>query len=292
MTNKNRQKRDDDLLKRLERLEKKANRGSDAAGAAIDNPSDGAAVGLRQTLEGLGYLGDFVHKAGIMARYAWDKVGSPIWSVFKPVANWIGSTYMNRVWRPYAYKNDENSGERIFSKKRAGAVMCLTAAFAMAAVPVATGTLKVGVDAAKMATSTRVETVYLHTANSHGDNTYSVKGCDTLAECSTEDAVYYNVESSTAKHIWSLFNKGSLYVPKRVIGTVAPDANNRCDVTIYGAYYEKAMQQFGIYPELLDISCVRVDAQGNPVGSPVDAAPINSQQVQNVQQQVVNAPAP
>lgn len=291
MTVNKRNKKDDDLLKRLERLEKKANRGSNSASQAIDNPSDGAAVGVRQTLEGLSYLGDFIHKAGIMARYAWDKVGSPIWSVFKPVANWVGSNYMNRVWRPYAYKKDENTGERVFSKKRAGAIMCLTAAFAMAAVPVATGTLKVGVDAAKMASTTRVETVYLHTANSHGDNTYSVKGCETLAECSTQDAVYYNVESSTAKHIWSLFNKGSLYVPKRVIGTVAPDANNRCDVTIYGAYYEKAMQQIGIYPELLDISCVRVDAQGNPLGTNLNA-PASVQQVQNGAQQVAPAPAP
>ncbi len=279
------QGKEDLLLKRLAKLDREADQGSERAETALDNPNDNAVQGLKQTLQGLRWLGNFTYNAVSVAKQAWDTVGRPVWNAVSPPFAWGYRQYMDKVWSRFAYK-DGDDGERRFAPRKAGLVLAFTAAAAMAVVP----TFNLAVEGGIMASTIRDDTVYLHTVVSHGDNTYSVKGCDTLGDCGTEDAVYYNVEKSFARHLYSLFNDGSLHIPKKLVGTVSPDSNNQCDVTIYGTVYEKAMQNFEIYPELLDISCTRVDMNGNPLGDAVTPGDVDVD-VQEIVAPVAPAPA-
>lgn len=254
----------DDFLKRLDRLEKKAARGSAHAEDALNNPNEGAA-GVGDFLARLGSLGRFFETIGFAAKSVWINVLRPVWQTVEPIASWIGRKYRDKIWNRFAYSTAPDGG-RVFSSKRASIVVVSTAAVLVMAVPIARGTYTLGLDSFKMAFTMRTATVYLHTPDSHLDNTYSVKGCVTLGECDPEDVVYYNIESSFLRHLWTLVNKGALYVPKRIVGTISPDSNNKCVVKIYGAYYEKTMLQIGIYPELLDVSCMRVSEQGELLG--------------------------
>jgi hypothetical protein len=55
---------------------------------------------------------------------------------------------------------------------------------------------------------------------------------------------------------------------------IPPGANNRCEVTIYGAKHEQFYQNFGFFPELLDVTCSQVGGEasapdnGNPLPLP------------------------
>jgi hypothetical protein len=245
---------DDDFLKRLDRLEQKAARGRASANEALNDPDAGAAPGVRGLRKGLqGIGGSFAVLASI---------GAAVWRFVEPVLGGAARTYRRRIWDRFAYTEDEN-GVRELSSKRAGGVILATVVSAFIALPLIRGVCLVSIDAVKMAFTMRTATVYLHTPDSHHDNSYSVKGCETPGICHPEDVVYYNIETSLMRHLWSLFKKRSLYVPKRIVGTISPDSDNKCEVTIYGAYYEKVSQQIGIYPELLDVTCVRADAKGD-----------------------------
>jgi hypothetical protein len=241
----------DEFLKRLDRLERKAARGRARANEALDSPDEGAAPGLRELDKGVQGAGRILTALAAVAK--------SVWRFLEPVLGGIARAYKNRIWDRFAYAEDEN-GERDFSPRRAGGVILLTVVLTFVAVPFVRGCYLVTVDAVKMAFTMRTVTVYLHTPDSHHDNSYSVKGCEKPGICQPEDVVYYNIETSLMRHIWSLFKKGSLYVPKRIVGTISPDSDNKCVATIYGAYYEKVSQQIGIYPELLDVTCVRADA--------------------------------
>lgn len=260
MSNETKHDGNDDLLSRLDDLSRQTQRGLERATALQSDPYATAAKGLRQAMKGISWAQKFGARAGAMGRFLWESVGRPVWTVLDPVVGWLARFYARKVW-PHAYRTEED-GSKSFSPKRAGIVLTATFAAAAAVLPAA----QLAFEAGQMAVTMRDKVVYLHTVNDHDDGTYSIKGCDKLAVCDTDDADYYNVESSLAKHIWSLFNKGSLYIPRRIVGTVAPDGNNKCDIKIYAAYYEKAMQNLDIYPQLLDIKCVRVDNDGNPIG--------------------------
>jgi len=257
---------DDETLRRLKRLEQAAARGSQNADKATEDPNAGAAIGIREALYGLSWLGKAFHRAAQMGQFVWDNVGKPVWRFMEPAVGGIYRFYRDNIW-PMAYTTNAE-GEKVFSPKKAGVV--LTATFMAAAMLVPTANL--AYEGMMMGTTMRTQTVYLHTVNDHNDGSYSIKGCDNLTQCETKDSAYYNVDTSIARHLWSLFNKGSLFVPRRLVGTVAPDGNNRCEIKVYGAYYEKFMQNFENYPELLDITCVRVDNQGNPIGPAVTPA--------------------
>ena len=146
-----------------------------------------------------------------------------------------------------------------------------------------------------MAFTTRDEVVYMHTPNPHDDGTYSAKGCDVLGECDPSNVAYFNIRPSFMKHAYWLFKHGSLYIPKTVVGTISPGANNKCDVKVYGAYYEKLYQQIDFYPDILDITCVRVDDHDKPISEPVTPANVDAHAVQQQTQTpppAVNVPSP
>lgn len=247
--------KNDDFLKKMDRLLENSE-------AEKETPNEVTTPGIKETLEGLSILGGFINKSVVMGKYAWEKVGAPIWDRVSPIGRWVGRNYMDKIWNKFSYTKDEN-GEDIFSKKRAGIVLTATFALAALAPTILSGTVNMTVDSAKMLTTMRTESVYLHSPNTHMDNTYSVKGCETAGKCDIDDVVYYNIETSGMKNLWSLFNKGSLYVPKRIVGTISPDSNNKCEVKIYGAHYENLMEQFDVHPELLDISCEQVNLNGS-----------------------------
>ena len=274
-------RRDEELNRRLERL-------AENTETSYETESGLTTPGLKQAAQGLKWFGGAVAGAVHLGSAVYDTAIAPVWNTVKPVFNFMASGYMKYLWNPLAYTTNE-IGERVFSKKGAAAAVAITCGIALA-LPTAVNVTK---DFSAMAMTTRTTISYLHTPNSHNDGTYSVKGCDTLNECDQNEVVYYNIEPSIARHIWSLFNKGSLYTPTRLVGTISPDSNNRCEVTVYGAFgenMERTMQQFRVYPELLDVSCERVDDQGNPVT--VELQQSGAETVAPQVQQIVPGPAP
>lgn len=269
---------DDDLLKRMERLKKNADRGQKNASDAHDNVYAKGVDGLREAGQGLKTLGILINRMKDVGLYYWEKA-APAREVVGNMTGWFTRFYRDKIWNRYAYEKNEKD-EPVFSKKRAGIVLTATFAAVALAPAIIGGTVDTGVDVAKMALTTREESVYLHTPNAHGDDSYSVKGCKTKGKCEPEDVVYYNVESSLMKHLYTAYNriaKGewpSLYIPKNIIGVIPPGDTNKCAVKIYGAYYADAWKQLNVYPDLLDVSCVRVNGAEKPVDASFSAASI------------------
>lgn len=281
----------DELLDEIDKLLRKEEAEKRASDKGAETEAGyGAAPGIKEGLQAVAYVGRFFKGIANAANAVWETALKPFWNIVAPTANWMGSKWKNWIWTPLAYNKDDDGERTIFSKKGATTAVALTMCFALAAGSLATAVPE-GID---MAVTSRTKTVFLHTPRTTGvNNTYSVKGCDTYDQCDTNDVVYYNIEPSLAKHIYSLFNKGSLYVPKRLIGTISPDSNNKCEVTVFGTLgdtLEKVAQNIDQYPDLLDISCVRVDDSGNPIKD--DATAAQSGVDVSSAQTVIQAPAP
>ncbi|MEZ0261514.1 MAG: hypothetical protein ACAH80_10925 [Alphaproteobacteria bacterium] len=229
------------------------------------------------------------------ALVAWEKVLSPVYDFIKPVTSRVAKCYM-WAFNKVCYKKDKKTGEKHLSRNRAGAFILATAFIASAAVPGMIGTparTAIGAVTEPVSDGIRMalfmhksETMYLndqHVVN-EAENIWVVKGT-TTPNGGVEETVLFKVKPSLAHDIWQWRTKGDpFFMPDRVVGPVAPGANNKCTVTYYGARWRIA-NWLQAYPYLLDVKCES--------STPAPQAPANqfNQAVQGQTQAPTPAPA-
>jgi hypothetical protein len=241
-----------------------------------------------------------IKHAGLVA---WEKVLSPVYEFVKPVTSRIAKCYM-WAFNKVCYKKDKETGEKHLSRNRAGAFILATAFVASAAVPGMVGapartaigavTEPIG-DGVRMALFMhKNETIYLndqHVVN-EAENIWVVKGT-TTPNGGVEETVLFKVKPSLAHDLWQWKTKGDpFFMPDRVVGPVAPGANNKCTVTYYGARWRIA-NWLQNYPYLLDVKCESSTPMGQaPVANFNQAAQPGAQAQTPAPGAAVHTPAP
>jgi hypothetical protein len=229
--------------------------------------------------------------------------GLSVWNFLKN--NWVSRAYM-KVFNKFCYKKDKETGERKLRPTRAKAMILTTAFMASALVPGMIGTparTTIGavtepvMDGVRMtAMMHKNEVMYLNDQHIYDakENVWVVKGT-TDPNGSVENTVLFKVKPSLAHDLWQWKNKGDpFFKPDRVVGPIAPGANNKCIVTYYGSRWRVA-NWLEAYPYLLDVKCESTPAanfnQAAKPGQEVEK-PAVQQQAPVPKQQTAPIPAP
>lgn len=270
----NDKKQADEMLKRIERLQRQT-------GAAADKPAAPApANDQKKTLaEAESALAQAQRASRVFNEVStvWDAVAKPIktaWSYIKPTVD-VGITAASKLgeafrfaapvvrpfWNGYkalfnrvAYTLDDNGERTVLNKPRAlvAAVTSVALAFGMVNYggPVM-GNL--AYDAAFMPTTMKTEQVYLTGANPSDstDNVFYVKGCESLPCNSQSNSLYYRLRGSMPYSLYQFATTGKFFYPEHV-GSAISEGVNQCTITSYGM----RMPSLGMYPHILKAECM------------------------------------
>lgn len=182
----------------------------------------------------------------------WTLIHPIIKLYFKPI-RWLFSQYQ-RLWKHVTMVPDQY-GTLEFSKVRGGLMVLVTVGSLFLIPP----TVEFVYDASMYGlTGHRNETMYLFDSQEiiPVQNIHAVKGCK-VVPCNDTDTIYFRVEPKLFNHIWSLIVKGELFFPDYV-AVVAPGVN-KCTVTTYGIRIKLVMRSSDWYPEMLDLTCEKVN---------------------------------
>jgi hypothetical protein len=204
-----------------------------------------------------------LHESQIVARFLrflyqlahglvwfYENVIRPVTRPFIRAAKWVYFRY-RELWDWFVYTK---SGH--FSRTRAGALVTLTVAFIYALPKAALLTYDAGLF---LVTSKYEDTYLTFSQEIYPDyDIHSVKGCEELP-CTDQNAIYYRVRPHYFHHLWSLYKHGSIFYPDFVAAAVPPGIS-KCHVLSYGFRIKILIRQFDIYQDLLEISCVQLQA--------------------------------
>ncbi|MEC7028188.1 MAG: hypothetical protein VXW91_00840 [Pseudomonadota bacterium] len=207
-----------------------------------------------------------VSQAGM---WVYNNIIDPV--VSSGVIGWPFRTY-GKLWNWAVYKEDAE-GERIFSKRNAGLMLCATLAAGLNVGPIMTNTAELAWDTAWMATTTRTETWYLGQSQEiyPDSNIFSTRGCESIT-CSDQDSIYFRIKPSIAHNIRSLVQDGSFFYSDFVAAAI-PNDTNSCEVTYYGTRAKTFVRGFDIYPQILNVECSPLSVNGGALQAPQQPAP-------------------
>jgi hypothetical protein len=275
---------DEEMLKRLERLQRQTGAAPGLAKAkdsANDSKPKSTLAEAEQALEEAKRAGRvFNEVAGV-----WDTVTKPIkigWSYAKPtyeigkhavikagealsflapVAKPLWNGYM-ALFNRAAYTKDENGDRTVLNKPRALAAVALSLMVAFTGatqgLPFAGNMLY---DGTMMATTTQIDQpVYLTGANPYdnSDDIFYVKGCEELP-CTDSNSVLYRVRDNFLLSAYRFTTTGHAFWPEDV-GAAIPEETSACLISTYGV----RNRILGMYPHITSVQCAPNSAQGQP----------------------------
>ena len=157
-----------------------------------------------------------------------------------------------RVWEKVVYYDDQ-FGNRLFSKTRAGMFLTISIVFAwFVFIPAVAFLYDLGLYLATVKTD---EIVYLTNSQEilPEENIHSVQGCHALP-CTDKNSIYFRIRATYFNEAWSLAHGRGLFFPDYVAASV-PLSISRCTITSYGVRVKLIMRGMDIYPDLLRTEC-------------------------------------
>lgn len=282
--------RADQLLNRAKELKSRA----DAAASSGKHGSE-----TLETLKSIGEELRFFRRMMFNLRESYfalyERILRPLWKFIRPSFGWIIQIY-SRLWNRFAFRTDQTTGERVISRRRAGAVIIVTVLFVAGFTPTYPGevvrffTVEPLSDGVLMALTKRTERFFLNSSEEvdPDGNIHSVRGCRIEGECGERDAVYFRIHPRLSHDVWKLVTYGNpIYVPDHVVAPIAPGVN-RCEVTYYGyrltsSWISRLLRSLEMYPTLLETSCTSLSASGRELHAAREAG--NSEAVERTSEE-------
>lgn len=226
----------------------------DAAKEAAEREHARSAVGQAQT--NISGLQNFLWQFGQGLKWTWRNIGHPVASVLIPVVGWMFGWYL-RLWGRLVTVTNQY-GDRVFSYKRAGVMVLVTAIGLYCASMLA----QLAWDASWYAYNGRWEQVYLRSpqelSGHSGEDVHAVRGCEHGPSCTELDAVSYRVRFKLFNLLWSLWNHGSVFYPDLVAAAV-PTETSSCRAHTYGIRKRFLTRHLNWHPDLLSVQCVPLE---------------------------------
>jgi hypothetical protein len=234
-----------DLQKQIEALKKGIETKANARGKAE------AASFSHRRRQDLTAAGHFTAQVAVGAIWSWERVLKPVLALLSIPLSGVFRLY-RRLWAKVVYVND-NFGNRIFSKTRAGVMVTASVLFFWFAALPALGFL---FDTALyFATVKHDEVVYLNNSQEiiPEENVHSVQGCTELP-CSDHNSFYFRIRATPFNEVWSLMHEHTFFFPDYVAAAVPVDVS-RCTITSYGIRLKLFMRGMDLYPDVLRTAC-------------------------------------
>ncbi|MGI9301192.1 MAG: hypothetical protein ACR2RB_00585 [Gammaproteobacteria bacterium] len=175
-----------------------------------------------------------------------------LWLVRAPLRG-----YRN-LWRRIVYVPDAD-GDLLFSKRRAGVMVLLTAVGLWMAPAVLGACVELVWDTSRMAMSYKSGEIWYLGKSQEIDpagNVFSAQGCASVS-CTDQTSIYFRIKPSIAHHAWSLYTNGNVFFPDFVAAGIQNDVN-KCHVTGYGSRWKFFVRNWDIYPQILAVECVPI----------------------------------
>ena len=199
----------------------------------------------------IGTLHKFLFQLGMAGHWIYLNIISPVGRWSSHPLRWLFRQY-RRVWEKVVYYDDQ-FGNRLFSKTRAGMFLTISIVFAwFVFIPAVAFLYDLGL---YLATVKADEIVYLTNSQEilPEENIHSVQGCHALP-CTDKNSIYFRIRATYFNEAWSLAHGRGLFFPDYVAASV-PLSISRCTITSYGVRVKLIMRGMDIYPDLLRTEC-------------------------------------
>lgn len=237
---------DDELLEKARRLKEH----TDAAKSSARKRYKNSKIGKAQR-----------HITDIHETYT-EVTGTIGWiysHVIEPVIThpWAGAPLRGYrvLWNKTVHVEDQD-GDLLFSKQRAGTMVLATLVFLWMLPAILSGTVEFFWDTGRMATSYKYEEVWYLGKSQEIDpegNIFSAQGCESI-HCTDQTSIYFRIKPSLAHHLWSLYHNGNIFFPDFVAAGIQNDIN-KCKVTGYGVRWKFLVRNWDMYPQILSVDC-------------------------------------
>lgn len=211
----------------------------------------------------------FGKKAMEVGAQVWEDYGRHVWRPIGYVGGKAWNGYKN-LFNKVSHVEDKESGQLVFSKKRAAAMVmatmvALTGAFHYnLGIPAA---FEVAKDSRVLFGTEQME-VYLNRPEMIEEGVYEVTGCLDYP-CSDDNTLYFRIEDNVFKDVGYLFSRGHFYDPEYVAGAMSNEAN-QCSVEYIGTTSRFLQRTLGWKPQVVQAECTPISIDNLNIDTSID----------------------
>ena len=185
----------------------------------------------------------FLQRTMPLIYFVWNSIKTPcvfIGVKIAPIVIWYKKLWVKHTHNKY--------GEFVYKR---GAMMAVATLACLLILPGIVGLVS---DTGYYLMTHKKETIYLIQSEEiyPDDSIWAIRGCYTQ-NCDSDSSLYYRIKPSLFNQLWSLINKGAIFLPD-AIGSSVPTGLTKCEVDSYGIRL-RLLMLFNIYPSVLEVMC-------------------------------------